>query len=223
MYDTSQALADPQALHMQLASVEHPVMGLFRTVRSPGVTGGEVRRRRCSAAQRRSAPPSRPRVPSEGRRSGSSLKLGDAATPTRARGARRVLVGASRSRNRSGQRAGRRADQDGRPSPRHHHRHDQPHRRRDARQSPGRRSSSTTGRAGGVGSDQVAKAPGDGKTLVMGTIGTHAIMPPVQAALRHAARLRAGRVRRLHADALVVADSPIRTLKTDRGPRAPKA
>ena len=36
MYDTSEALEDPQALHLQLtASAEHPLMGLFRTVRSP--------------------------------------------------------------------------------------------------------------------------------------------------------------------------------------------
>jgi crotonobetainyl-CoA:carnitine CoA-transferase CaiB-like acyl-CoA transferase len=36
MYDTSEALEDPQALHLQLtAAAEHPVMGLFRTVRSP--------------------------------------------------------------------------------------------------------------------------------------------------------------------------------------------
>ena len=36
MYDTSEALQDPQALHLELtASAEHPVMGLFRTVRSP--------------------------------------------------------------------------------------------------------------------------------------------------------------------------------------------
>lgn len=36
MYDTSEALQDPQALHLQLtAQAEHPVMGLFRTVRSP--------------------------------------------------------------------------------------------------------------------------------------------------------------------------------------------
>src|SRR5689334_268244 len=36
MYDTSEALEDPQALHLQLtASAQHPVMGLFRTVRSP--------------------------------------------------------------------------------------------------------------------------------------------------------------------------------------------
>ena len=36
MYDTSEALLDPQALHLQLtASAQHPVMGLFRTVRSP--------------------------------------------------------------------------------------------------------------------------------------------------------------------------------------------
>jgi crotonobetainyl-CoA:carnitine CoA-transferase CaiB-like acyl-CoA transferase len=36
MYDTSEALLDPQALHLQLTtSAEHPVMGLFRTVRSP--------------------------------------------------------------------------------------------------------------------------------------------------------------------------------------------
>jgi crotonobetainyl-CoA:carnitine CoA-transferase CaiB-like acyl-CoA transferase len=36
MYDTSEALEDPQAVHLQLtASAEHPVMGLFRTVRSP--------------------------------------------------------------------------------------------------------------------------------------------------------------------------------------------
>jgi crotonobetainyl-CoA:carnitine CoA-transferase CaiB-like acyl-CoA transferase len=42
MYDTSEALADPQALHMQMtASVEHPVMGLFRTVRSPVSFDGE--------------------------------------------------------------------------------------------------------------------------------------------------------------------------------------
>ena len=36
MYDTSEALADPQAIHLQMTTqAEHPVMGLFRTVRSP--------------------------------------------------------------------------------------------------------------------------------------------------------------------------------------------
>jgi crotonobetainyl-CoA:carnitine CoA-transferase CaiB-like acyl-CoA transferase len=36
MYDTSEALEDPQARHLQMAiSAVHPVMGLFRTVRSP--------------------------------------------------------------------------------------------------------------------------------------------------------------------------------------------
>ena len=36
MYDTSEALLDPQAVHLELtASAQHPVMGLFRTVRSP--------------------------------------------------------------------------------------------------------------------------------------------------------------------------------------------
>ncbi len=36
MYDTSEALLDPQAVHLQLtASAQHPAMGLFRTVRSP--------------------------------------------------------------------------------------------------------------------------------------------------------------------------------------------
>jgi crotonobetainyl-CoA:carnitine CoA-transferase CaiB-like acyl-CoA transferase len=36
MYDTSEALEDPQAKHLELtASAEHPVMGLFHTVRSP--------------------------------------------------------------------------------------------------------------------------------------------------------------------------------------------
>ena len=36
MYDTSEALLDPQALHLQLtAQATHPQMGLFRTVRSP--------------------------------------------------------------------------------------------------------------------------------------------------------------------------------------------
>ena len=36
MYDTSEALEDPQAVHLELtASAQHPVMGLFRTVRSP--------------------------------------------------------------------------------------------------------------------------------------------------------------------------------------------
>ena len=36
MYDTSEALQDPQAEHLELtASALHPVMGLFRTVRSP--------------------------------------------------------------------------------------------------------------------------------------------------------------------------------------------
>ncbi|OUL98296.1 CaiB/BaiF CoA transferase family protein [Variovorax sp. JS1663] len=48
MYDTSEALEDPQAKHLQLmTSAEHPVMGLFRTVRSPvsfdGVRALEVR------------------------------------------------------------------------------------------------------------------------------------------------------------------------------------
>ena len=36
MYDTSEALVDPQAIHLQMTTqAEHPVMGLFRTVRSP--------------------------------------------------------------------------------------------------------------------------------------------------------------------------------------------
>lgn len=48
MYDTSEALEDPQAKHLQLmTSAEHPAMGLFRTVRSPvsfdGVRALEVR------------------------------------------------------------------------------------------------------------------------------------------------------------------------------------
>ncbi|MGZ5217516.1 MAG: CaiB/BaiF CoA transferase family protein [Caldimonas sp.] len=42
MYDTSEALADPQALHLELtASAVHPAMGLFRTVRSPVSFDGE--------------------------------------------------------------------------------------------------------------------------------------------------------------------------------------
>jgi len=42
MYDTSEALGDPQAVHLQLAtSAMHPVMGLFRTVRSPVSFDGE--------------------------------------------------------------------------------------------------------------------------------------------------------------------------------------
>ena len=42
MYDTSEALEDPQALHLQLtAQAVHPVMGLFRTVRSPVSFDGE--------------------------------------------------------------------------------------------------------------------------------------------------------------------------------------
>jgi crotonobetainyl-CoA:carnitine CoA-transferase CaiB-like acyl-CoA transferase len=42
MYDTSEALDDPQAVHLQLTtSAVHPVMGLFRTVRSPVSYDGE--------------------------------------------------------------------------------------------------------------------------------------------------------------------------------------
>jgi crotonobetainyl-CoA:carnitine CoA-transferase CaiB-like acyl-CoA transferase len=42
MYDTDEALLDPQALHLQLTtSATHPVMGLFRTVRSPVTIDGE--------------------------------------------------------------------------------------------------------------------------------------------------------------------------------------
>jgi crotonobetainyl-CoA:carnitine CoA-transferase CaiB-like acyl-CoA transferase len=42
MYDPSEALADPQAIHLELtAAAEHPVMGLFRTVRSPVSFDGE--------------------------------------------------------------------------------------------------------------------------------------------------------------------------------------
>ena len=42
MYDPSEALADPQALHLELtAAAEHPAMGLFRTVRSPVTFDGE--------------------------------------------------------------------------------------------------------------------------------------------------------------------------------------
>jgi crotonobetainyl-CoA:carnitine CoA-transferase CaiB-like acyl-CoA transferase len=36
MYDASEALEDPQAKHLELlVETEHPVMGRFRTVRSP--------------------------------------------------------------------------------------------------------------------------------------------------------------------------------------------
>jgi len=42
MYDTSEALDDPQAIHLQMTTqAEHPVMGLFRTVRSPVSFDGE--------------------------------------------------------------------------------------------------------------------------------------------------------------------------------------
>ncbi|SFM03820.1 CaiB/BaiF CoA-transferase family protein [Variovorax sp. OV329] len=42
MYDTSEALEDPQAKHLQLAiETEHPVMGPWRTVRSPVSFDGE--------------------------------------------------------------------------------------------------------------------------------------------------------------------------------------
>ena len=42
MYDTSEALDDPQAVHLELtASAPHPTMGLFRTVRSPVSFDGE--------------------------------------------------------------------------------------------------------------------------------------------------------------------------------------
>jgi len=42
MYDTSEALNDPQAQHLELtASAVHPQMGLFRTVRSPVSFDGE--------------------------------------------------------------------------------------------------------------------------------------------------------------------------------------
>jgi crotonobetainyl-CoA:carnitine CoA-transferase CaiB-like acyl-CoA transferase len=74
MYDTSEALLDPQAVHLQLtASAEHPVMGLFRTVRSPvsfdgeraldvrpppmlGEHGDEIRRELQNFQRRRQAP-----------------------------------------------------------------------------------------------------------------------------------------------------------------------
>jgi crotonobetainyl-CoA:carnitine CoA-transferase CaiB-like acyl-CoA transferase len=42
MYDTSEALQDPQAQHLQLlVSAQHPTMGEFRTVRSPVSFDGE--------------------------------------------------------------------------------------------------------------------------------------------------------------------------------------
>jgi crotonobetainyl-CoA:carnitine CoA-transferase CaiB-like acyl-CoA transferase len=42
MYDTSEALQDPQAQHLQLlVSARHPTMGEFRTVRSPVSFDGE--------------------------------------------------------------------------------------------------------------------------------------------------------------------------------------
>src|SRR6185369_907438 len=42
MYDTSEALQDPQAMHLQLlVSARHPTMGEFRTVRSPVSFDGE--------------------------------------------------------------------------------------------------------------------------------------------------------------------------------------
>jgi crotonobetainyl-CoA:carnitine CoA-transferase CaiB-like acyl-CoA transferase len=74
MYDTSEALLDPQAVHLQLtASAEHPVMGLFRTVRSPvsfdgergldvrpppmlGEHGDEIQRELQNSQRRRQAP-----------------------------------------------------------------------------------------------------------------------------------------------------------------------
>jgi crotonobetainyl-CoA:carnitine CoA-transferase CaiB-like acyl-CoA transferase len=74
MYDTSEALVDPQAVHLQLtAQAEHPVMGLFRTVRSPvsfdgeraldvrpppmlGEHGDEIRRDSKAFQRRRQAP-----------------------------------------------------------------------------------------------------------------------------------------------------------------------
>jgi crotonobetainyl-CoA:carnitine CoA-transferase CaiB-like acyl-CoA transferase len=42
MYDPSEALEDPQARHLELtAAAHHPVMGSFRTVRSPVSFDGE--------------------------------------------------------------------------------------------------------------------------------------------------------------------------------------
>ena len=42
MYDTSEALDDPQARHLELTAwAVHPTMGLFRTVRSPVSFDGE--------------------------------------------------------------------------------------------------------------------------------------------------------------------------------------
>jgi crotonobetainyl-CoA:carnitine CoA-transferase CaiB-like acyl-CoA transferase len=42
MYDTSEALEDPQARHLQLLiSAQHPTLGSFRTVRPPVSFDGE--------------------------------------------------------------------------------------------------------------------------------------------------------------------------------------
>ena len=56
MYDTSEALDDPQARHLQLTtSAQHPVMGLFRTVRSPVSYRRRARARGACAADARRA------------------------------------------------------------------------------------------------------------------------------------------------------------------------
>ena len=73
----------------------------------------------------------------------------------------------------------RRPDQDGRAlRRRHHHRHG---RRASSPRRSARRCSrrsivdNRAGAGGSTGTDQVAKAAPDGRTLVMGTVGTHAI------------------------------------------------
>ena len=72
------------------------------------------------------------------------------------------------------------------------------------------------GAGGSIGSDQVAKAPGDGKTLVMGTVGTHAINAslfkklPYDTLRDFAPVAFVGYTPTL---LVVAADSPIKTLK----------
>ena len=172
----------PQARHLQLfVETEHPVVGTFRTVRSPVSFDGQ-------------RPLEVTAPPLLGEHNEELAPRLEAARATTDRRRPQVTHAPYRvwprwPRLRAGRAAAGRCAQDypdppgeaGRAlRPRHHHRHHRPRVRRGAWPSRSARpwwSRTSAGAGGNIGSDLVAKAPADGYTILMGTVGTHAINP----------------------------------------------